>query len=110
MPSSKKWEVAAELDLCMAVILTGGSTTSYKWPEIHAIMCQLGYDFTKDAISQHFTKSILRGFKARHGFGAGRLSDAMSSPNSPTGKRKALKDDRATPPASPLKKQKAAKE
>lgn len=54
MPPCKKWEAAAELDLCMAVILTGGSTTSYKWPEIHTIMCQLGHTFTKDAISYVF--------------------------------------------------------
>jgi hypothetical protein len=35
----------------MAIILTGGSTSSYKWPEIHELMGQLGHDFTKDAVS-----------------------------------------------------------
>ncbi|OAQ72906.1 hypothetical protein VFPPC_15215 [Pochonia chlamydosporia 170] len=73
MPSSKKWDTSHELDLCMAVILTGGSTTSYKWPEIHEIMCHLGHNYTKDAISQHFTKVILRGFKKRHDLPAGKL-------------------------------------
>ncbi|KAG5946054.1 hypothetical protein E4U53_006643 [Claviceps sorghi] len=100
MPSSKKWEIAAEMDLCMAIILTGGSASTYKWPEIHTIMCQLGHTFTKDAISQHFTKCILRGFKARHGLGAGRLPETMSP-----GKRKALADGDA-PAGSPVKRQK----
>ncbi|KAG5979201.1 hypothetical protein E4U55_005447 [Claviceps digitariae] len=102
MPSSKKWEITAELDLCMAVILTGGSTSTYKWPEIHTIMCQLGHDFTKDAISQHFTKCILRGFKARHGLGAGRLPDNIDK--SP-GKRRQLVD--ASAGGSPAKKRKS---
>lgn len=99
MPVSKKWDTAAELDLCMAVIITGGSSTSYKWPEIHAIMHQLGHTFTKDAISQHFTKAILRGFRARHGLGTGKLADTVPV----AGKRKAANEDEA----SPVKKQKS---
>lgn len=95
MPVSKKWDAAAELDLCMAVIITGGSSTGYKWPEIHAIMCQLGHTFTKDAVSQHFTKTILKGFRARHGLETGKLADAVPIAR----KRKAVKEE-----ASPVEK------
>ncbi|GAB0135001.1 hypothetical protein EsDP_00003353 [Epichloe bromicola] len=97
MPVSKKWDTAAELDLCMAVIITGGSSPSYKWPEIHAVMCQLGHTFTKDAVSQHFTKTILRGFRARHGLGTAKSADTVPVAR----KRKAVKEE-----ASPVKKQK----
>ncbi|KAG5922749.1 hypothetical protein E4U42_005351 [Claviceps africana] len=100
MAPSKKWELAAEMDLCMAIILTGGSASSYKWPEIHTIMCQLGHTFTKDAISQHFTKSILRGFKERHGLGAGRLPEKIS----PSKRKAPAGEDTAA--ESPVKKQK----
>lgn len=48
---TKKWDLAADLDLCLAIIHTGGATSSYKWPEVHEIMTSLGHDFTKDAIS-----------------------------------------------------------
>ncbi|KAK2605956.1 hypothetical protein QQS21_003682 [Conoideocrella luteorostrata] len=93
MSSAKKWEISAELDLCMAVIHTGGSVGSYKWPEVHAIMVLLGHNFTKDAISQHYTKSILRGFKKRHGLGSGRLATSFPS----TGKRKADEQGAGSP-------------
>ncbi|KAG6004134.1 hypothetical protein E4U54_000581 [Claviceps lovelessii] len=107
MPPSKKWEPAAEMDLCMAIILTGGSTASYKWPEIHTIMCQLGHGFTKDAISQHFTKTILRAFKARHGLGAGKLPSTMSPAATAAGsKKKPLREEDGPAAAgSPAKKQ-----
>ncbi|OAA43788.1 hypothetical protein NOR_04363 [Metarhizium rileyi] len=96
MPVSKKWDIRAELDLCMAVIQTGGSTSSYKWPAIHEIMRQLGHDFTKDAVSQHFTKVILRDFKARHGLPPGKLD--MEPLASPKGKRKTDEHARACLP------------
>ncbi|KAG6004113.1 hypothetical protein E4U21_001384 [Claviceps maximensis] len=100
MPPSKKWEMTAELDLCMAIIITGGSTAASKWLDIHTVMRQLGYDFTKDALSQHYTKKILRAFRPR--LDAGKLD---MSPGS--SKRKAVKDEDGLPATeSPVKKQK----
>ncbi|KID98620.1 hypothetical protein MAJ_05276, partial [Metarhizium majus ARSEF 297] len=93
MPFSKKWEITAELDLCMAVIFTGGSVGSYKWPEIHELMVKFGHDFTKDAISQHFTKSILKSFKDRHGLPAGKLESMTPTKT----KRKAAGDVEESP-------------
>ncbi|KAG8419158.1 hypothetical protein J3459_011506 [Metarhizium acridum] len=127
MPFSKKWEITAELDLCMAIIFTGGSAGSYKWPEIHELMVKFGHDFTKDAISyvfphpplippasvlytwshpcshetchqltrtsQHFTKSILKGFKDRHGLPSGKLESMTPTKT----KRKAAGDAEESP-------------
>lgn len=49
----KKWDVAAERDLCVAVILGNQETdrARYNWPKVHAFMDGLGYGFTRDAIS-----------------------------------------------------------
>ncbi|KHO02035.1 uncharacterized protein MAM_01036 [Metarhizium album ARSEF 1941] len=94
MPATKKWETTDELDLCMAIILTGGSTNSYKWPEIHEIMTSIGHGFTKDAISQHFTKVILRQFKGRHGFPPGKLESV-----SPAKTKKRAAEDAAESPS-----------
>lgn len=59
---------------------------------------------------QHFTKSILRSFKARHGLKAGKLSNALLSPGK---KRKAgsseseeQEQEEAQPQESPLAKKK----
>ena len=51
--ASKKWDVAAERDLCMAMIVGGQDSEriKYNWPAVHAFMTTLGYNFTKDAIS-----------------------------------------------------------
>ncbi|KAJ4316439.1 hypothetical protein N0V84_007877 [Fusarium piperis] len=68
-PAEKKWDANAERDLCVAVIMGAqdGERMRYNWPKVHSAMEALGYSFTKDAISQHFSKSIMRDFKARHG-------------------------------------------
>ncbi|EWZ01899.1 hypothetical protein FOYG_01359 [Fusarium oxysporum NRRL 32931] len=68
-PSEKKWDANAERDLCVAVIMGAqdGERMRFNWPKVHASMATLGYSFTKDAISQHFSKSIMRDFKGRHG-------------------------------------------
>ncbi|PTB67511.1 hypothetical protein BBK36DRAFT_1196923 [Trichoderma citrinoviride] len=61
-PQEKKWTDAAERDLCMAILY--GNQSRYDWARVTKIMDGLGYDFTKDAMSQHFTKTILKKFKA----------------------------------------------
>ncbi|KAH0494337.1 hypothetical protein TgHK011_000959 [Trichoderma gracile] len=62
-PQEKKWTDAAERDLCVAIIY--GNPGRYDWPRITTIMEGLGYTFTKDAMSQHLSKTILKDFKAR---------------------------------------------
>ncbi|KAH7015276.1 hypothetical protein EDB80DRAFT_707522 [Ilyonectria destructans] len=70
MPGNeKRWHANAERDLCLAIILGNQETdrARHNWPKVHAIMNDLNYHFTQDAISQHFTKTVMRDFKARHG-------------------------------------------
>ncbi|KAK7417156.1 hypothetical protein QQX98_004759 [Neonectria punicea] len=70
MPATdKKWSPNAERDLCLAIILGSqeGDRTRHNWPKVYDLMNHLGYSFTKDAISQHFTKTVMKEFKARHG-------------------------------------------
>ena len=48
----KKWDAAAERDLCVAIIMGNQEgRTNYNWPKVHAFLTKLGYKFTKDAIS-----------------------------------------------------------
>ncbi len=47
----KKWDAAAERDLCVAIIMGNQEgRTNYNWPKVHAFLTKLGYKFTKDAI------------------------------------------------------------
>ncbi|KAF4945859.1 hypothetical protein FGADI_11601 [Fusarium gaditjirri] len=91
-PSEKKWDANAERDLCVAVILGAqdGERMRFNWPKVHASMVALGYSFTKDAISQHFSKSIMRDFKGRHG-------DTSTSTPTATPKKAATRRKRSTP-------------
>ncbi|KAL6809039.1 hypothetical protein GGI42DRAFT_350524 [Trichoderma sp. SZMC 28013] len=67
-PLEKKWDDSAERDLCVAIIMGNqdGTKTRYNWPRVEEIMNGLGHTFTKDAMSQHFSKTILKEFRARH--------------------------------------------
>ncbi|KAM0247367.1 hypothetical protein ACHAQJ_009875 [Trichoderma viride] len=67
-PQDKKWDDSAERDLCVALILGNQETgkSRLNWPRTAEIMDGLGYSFTKDAMSQHFTKTIMKEFNARH--------------------------------------------
>ncbi|PNY28835.1 Uncharacterized protein TCAP_01244 [Tolypocladium capitatum] len=93
MPAGdKKWDMAAERDLSVAIILANNEgKPSYNWPRVYSIMESIGYRFTKDAISQHFTKVVMKDFKARNGDVTKKGSPAASTPkkgnNTPT-KRK----------------------
>ncbi|KAG7417590.1 hypothetical protein ACKAV7_002517 [Fusarium commune] len=91
-PSEKKWDANAERDLCVAVIMGAqdGERMRFNWPKVHASMAALGYSFTKDAISQHFSKSIMRDFKGRHG-------DPSTSTPTATPKKAATRRKRSTP-------------
>ncbi|EWZ47962.1 hypothetical protein FOCG_06636 [Fusarium oxysporum f. sp. radicis-lycopersici 26381] len=91
-PSEKKWDANAERDLCVAVIMGAqdGERMRFNWPKVHASMATLGYSFTKDAISQHFSKSIMRDFKGRHG-------DPSTSTPTTTPKKATTRRKRSTP-------------
>ncbi|KKP07421.1 hypothetical protein THAR02_00483 [Trichoderma harzianum] len=67
-PVEKKWDDSAERDLCVAIIQANqdGTKKTYNWPRVEEIMIRLGHTFTKDAMSQHFSKTILKEFRARH--------------------------------------------
>lgn len=50
MAGDKKWDAAAERDLCVAIIMAShDGRTDYNWPRVHAFLAALGYQFTKDA-------------------------------------------------------------
>ncbi|KAH7192330.1 uncharacterized protein B0J16DRAFT_411060 [Fusarium flagelliforme] len=99
-PAEKKWDANAERDLCVAIIMGAqdGERMRYNWPKVHSSMEALGYGFTKDAISQHFSKTIMREFKNRHG-----EPSANDSP-APTPTPKKTPRKRATPAKGRKKK------
>ncbi|PHH70003.1 hypothetical protein CDD80_6319 [Ophiocordyceps camponoti-rufipedis] len=83
-PGEKKWDAAAERDLCIALFYAaneGGRVTT-NWPVVSTIMERLGYTFTKEALSQHWSKTILKDFKVRVG-------DLPETPKATPRKRKA---------------------
>ncbi|KAM3529258.1 hypothetical protein MY4038_005507 [Beauveria bassiana] len=88
----KRWDGNAERDLCLAIIM-GGSTDGDKfrpdWNTTHSAMTALGYDFTKDAMSQRWSKTIMKEFKSRHSDAD--LASPASSPTkmTPTKRKKA---------------------
>ncbi|KAH7154984.1 hypothetical protein B0J13DRAFT_672094 [Dactylonectria estremocensis] len=92
MPGNeKRWHANAERDLCLAIILGNQETERprHNWPKVHAILNDLGYTFTQDAISQHFTKTVMRDFKIRHGKGVSQgPSSSTSTPQKPTPKKR----------------------
>ncbi|KAH7321166.1 hypothetical protein B0I35DRAFT_510917 [Stachybotrys elegans] len=91
----KKWDAAAERDLCVALITCGqeGERVRYNWPKVHEFMQEHGYGFSKDAMSQHFTKVILKDFKARHG-------STASGPSTPSASKSTPRARKTTTPAS----------
>ncbi|KAL7795248.1 hypothetical protein V8C37DRAFT_48323 [Trichoderma ceciliae] len=93
-PQDKKWDDSAERDLCVAIILGNQELAKgrHNWPRISEIMNSLGYSFSKDAMSQHFTKTIMREFRARH-----TTAGATDSP--PLSARKSKAAGKATTPS-----------
>ncbi|RCI15877.1 hypothetical protein L249_2383 [Ophiocordyceps polyrhachis-furcata BCC 54312] len=65
----KKWDATAERDLCISIIMSisNEGKASYNWPRVTTSMEALGHGFTKDAMSQHFSKVICKDFKNRRG-------------------------------------------
>ncbi|KFA66661.1 hypothetical protein S40285_03052 [Stachybotrys chlorohalonatus IBT 40285] len=118
----KKWDAAAERDLCVALIMCNQESerVRYNWAKVHSFMQSHGYQFTRDAISQHFTKVILKDFKGRHKNGAEPATAAKStsrkSATLSTRKRSSKKvanedeDDDVVEEQSPSKKTKKVKE
>ncbi|KAL6860283.1 hypothetical protein ACO1O0_004310 [Amphichorda felina] len=76
----KKWGPSEERDLAMAVILAQqGEKVKYDWPRVHEYMTEWGYSFTRDAMSQHWTKRIMKDFKQRHGTALTKTSGSSGS-------------------------------
>ncbi|KAL6910392.1 hypothetical protein GGI43DRAFT_378368 [Trichoderma evansii] len=99
-PQDKKWDDAAERDLCMAMIFCNNEAkVRHNWPRIEEVMKNMGYSFTKDAMSQHYSKTIMKDFRARHP--SLTTTSAESSPLS-TRKPKAAAGKSAT--STPTKK------
>ncbi|PHH74674.1 hypothetical protein CDD82_4822 [Ophiocordyceps australis] len=81
---TKRWDAAAQRDLCIAVFLaTQEGRITYNWAKAHTIMSERGYTFTREAISQHFTKVILKDYKSRVGSSSG-----PSTPKTPKTSKK----------------------
>ncbi|KYK55761.1 hypothetical protein DCS_07725 [Drechmeria coniospora] len=81
----RKWDAAADRDLCVALIVSSHEgRVVHNWSKVHAILQQLGHSFTKEAISQHFSKVVMKDFKARHGDAAA-LSLALAATVSDAG-------------------------
>ncbi|RGP66838.1 hypothetical protein FLONG3_8710 [Fusarium longipes] len=95
-PTEKKWDANAERDLCVAIIMGAqdGERMRYNWPKVHSSMETLGYSFTKDAISQHFSKTIMREFKGRHGEGPVNSSPAPAPKKTPRKRATPAKRDK----------------
>jgi hypothetical protein len=50
--TNKKWNSSAERDLAIAIIFSQqGDKVKYDWQGVHEVLANLGYVFTKDAIS-----------------------------------------------------------
>jgi hypothetical protein len=50
--ANKKWNSSAERDLAIAIIFSQqGDKVKYDWQGVHDVLANLGYEFTKDAIS-----------------------------------------------------------
>ncbi|OAQ99878.1 hypothetical protein LLEC1_03658, partial [Akanthomyces lecanii] len=61
----KKWTPDAERDLCLAMLMSNGGV-SPDWNATHGMMTAMGYEFTKDAMNQRWSKTLMKDFKARH--------------------------------------------
>ncbi|KAM3504560.1 hypothetical protein MY10362_003478 [Beauveria mimosiformis] len=86
----KKWDGNAERDLCLAMMLGGTESDKFRpdWNSTHKMMNDLGYNFTKDAINQRWSKTILKEFKSRHP-DADLASPAPPTKMTPTKRKKA---------------------
>ncbi|OAA70448.1 hypothetical protein ISF_02422 [Cordyceps fumosorosea ARSEF 2679] len=81
----KKWDGNAERDLCLAVLMATGESAK-DWNNIHRVMTALGYDFTKDAMNQRWSKTIWKEFKSRH---PDELFGSLSPKKTPNKRKKA---------------------
>ncbi|KAK1245313.1 hypothetical protein MKX08_004942 [Trichoderma sp. CBMAI-0020] len=110
-PQEKKWDDAAERDLCISMIYcnTESGKVRQNWPRIEEVMKGLGYAFTKDAMSQHYSKTIMKEFKARHpDITATSLTETPSPANARKTKAAAAKADGAASTPSKKRAKKSA--
>ncbi|ROW06422.1 hypothetical protein VMCG_04429 [Cytospora schulzeri] len=85
---SSKWNDTSVKDLTFAVIMSsndGNVNIKANWDRVEQLMQNWGYDFTKGAMSQQWTKKILKEFRQRHPDTAGN-GDNSSAPATPANK------------------------
>ncbi|KAM0486092.1 hypothetical protein ACHAPX_000794 [Trichoderma viride] len=110
-PQEKKWDDSAERDLCMSMIYcnTESGKVRQNWPRIEEVMRGLGYTFTKDAMSQHYSKTIMKDFKTRHpDITATSLTETPSPASARKTKAAAAKSDGTSTPSRKRTKKTAA--
>ncbi|KAI7774694.1 hypothetical protein LA080_008001 [Diaporthe eres] len=67
MSTTKKWDDTSQKDLVFAMLMsTGDGNIKADWQKVEKIMISWGYNFTIGAMSQHWSKTILKAFKERH--------------------------------------------
>ncbi|KAJ4409964.1 hypothetical protein N0V82_009366 [Gnomoniopsis sp. IMI 355080] len=97
MSSTTKWDDAAVKDLTMAVLMSannGDLNISANWDKVTETMASWGYNFSKSAMSQHWSKKIVKQFKERHSNVKG-SDNGTASPKTPA--KTASPRKRATP-------------
>ncbi|ROW12941.1 hypothetical protein VPNG_04731 [Cytospora leucostoma] len=80
--SNAKWDDASVKDLTFAVLMSANDGyIKPNWEKVEELMKDWGHDFTKSAMSQHWSKKVLKEFRQRHPDG-----DGASSPATPASK------------------------
>ncbi|OLN91938.1 hypothetical protein CCHL11_01512 [Colletotrichum chlorophyti] len=91
---ASNWTAVAELHLALTVNSVGKGNTISKgdWTKIQETMASLGYTFTEGALSQRWSKSIMKDYKSRVAAGAasaGLAGGGSSAPApTPTGRKR----------------------
>ncbi|KAF3765959.1 hypothetical protein M406DRAFT_351250 [Cryphonectria parasitica EP155] len=95
MSAPAKWTDAAIKDLTFAILMStnsGGINVNANWDKVTETMNAWGYNFTKSAMSQHWTKRVLKEFRERH-------PDTGSAQNTP--KKPPRTPGKQRPPKTP---------
>ncbi|KAK2066018.1 hypothetical protein LY76DRAFT_640409 [Colletotrichum caudatum] len=76
------WTDVAEKDLIWTFIKVsnGGKMPKGEWNVVHQEMTRMGYNFSMNAINQHWSKTIVKNY-GKHGGGNSALASAPSTPS-----------------------------
>ncbi|KUI73839.1 hypothetical protein VM1G_09262 [Cytospora mali] len=89
MAANSKWNDSSVKDLTFAVLMSandGSVNVKANWDKVELFMKAWGYDFTKGAMSQQWTKKVLKEFRQRHPDAAGHGDGNSSAPATPASK------------------------